>query len=119
MIPYLKTLMEMKQMTGSASKKKGGSPGDYPIPEAFNEWLESGMGRAAYFGKVDPILSAPLLSKIKSGRVPISFENAIRLERAQKVSKTPFKAVDIMTFEQDRQLYRYVSGQEPAPAPLV
>lgn len=106
-------------MSGSTSKKKGGEPGCYPITEFFVEWLESGMGRAAYFARIDPLLTAPLLSKMKTGAVPISFEYAFRLERAQKASKTPFKAVDIMTFEQDRALYRYAIGKEPAPAQLV
>jgi hypothetical protein len=98
---------------------KPGQQNAYPIPEVFIDWLESGMGRAQYFGKVDPLLPPPLISKIKAGRVPITFEYACRLERAQKPSKAPFKAGDIMTFEQDRDLYRYVAGLDPAPPPVV
>lgn len=87
----------------------------YTPPAALVAWLDGGKGRAAHFARVDPILHAPVISKIKSGRIAVTFEYACRLERAQKPSDNPFKAVDIMTFEQDRDLYRYVSGQDPAP----
>lgn len=82
------------------------------------EWLDDGDGRAAYFSKIDPLLTAPLISKIKTGRVPITFEYAIRMERAQKASLNPFRAIDIMTFPEDRDLYLYASGQVPAPGPV-
>lgn len=87
----------------------------YTPPAVLVEWLAGGLGRAAHFQRVDPILHAPIISKIKNGRIPVTFEYAIRLERAQKPSSKPFKADEIMTYEQDKELYRYVSGQEPAP----
>lgn len=87
----------------------------YQPPQFLVDWLEDGDGRAAYFSKVDPVLSAPTISKIKFGRIPITFELAVRMERAQKVTMHPLKAIDLMTFERDRELYRYVTGQEPAP----
>lgn len=88
----------------------------YPPPAVLVAWLDGGLGRAAHFARADPILHGPIISKIKSGRIPVTFEYACRLERAQKPSDKPFRAVDIMTFDQDRELYRFVSGQEPAPA---
>lgn len=93
----------------------------YTPPPVLVAWLAGEDGRAAHFARVDPILHAPVISKLKAGRIPVSFEYAFRLERAQKPSATPFKAVDIMTYQQDKELYRYVTGQEPAPAyvPLV
>lgn len=90
-------------------------PNAYTPPAVLVAWLEAETGRAAHFERVDPILHAPIISKIKAGRIPVTFETAIRLERAQKPSDNPFKAIDIMTYEQDRALYRYVSGQDPAP----
>lgn len=107
-------------MKNESNEKKliSGERGFYPVSNQFIEWLESGMGRSAYFGKVDPLLSPPVISKIKAGRTPIDFATAIRLERAQKLSTAPFKAVDIMTFKEDQALYLYVSGQELAPAPV-
>lgn len=87
----------------------------YTPPAALVQWLEQGKGRAAHFARVDPILHAPVISKIKAGLIAVTFEYACRLERAQMPSATPFKAVDIMTYEQDRDLYRFVSGQDPAP----
>lgn len=87
----------------------------YTPPAVLVDWLNAEPGRAAHFARVDPILHAPIISKIKAGRIPVTFEYAVRLERAQKPSSTPFKAVDIMTYQQDQQLYRYVSGQESAP----
>lgn len=90
-------------------------PNAYTPPAVLVAWLAEELGRAAHFERVDPILHAPMLSKIKRGRIPVTFEMAIRLERAQKPSNNPFKAVDIMSWDQDKELYRYVSGQEPAP----
>lgn len=87
----------------------------YTPPAVLVAWLEAEAGRAAHFGRIDPILHPPVISKIKKGRIPVTFEYALRLERAQKPSASPFKAVDIMTYEQDRDLYRYASGQDPAP----
>lgn len=99
--------------------KKPGQATRYPVPQLFVEWLDGGLGRGQYFGKVDPLLPPVLISKMKAGIAPITFEYAVRLERAQKPSREPFKAIDIMTFSQDQELYRYVTGQEPAPAPVV
>lgn len=87
-------------------------------PAHFVAWLEAEEGRAAYFHRVDNILFPPLITKMKKGEVPITFENAIRLERAQKPSDTPLTAESLMTFEEDRQLLRYITGREPRP-PLV
>lgn len=87
----------------------------YPIPQRLVDWLNEGRGRAAYFSKVDPCLFPPMISKIKEGRLPISFETAIRLERAQKESPNPLKAEELMTFVEHRALYRYVIGADPAP----
>ena len=89
---------------------------EFTPPAALVEWLEQGQGRAAYFHKVDAGLFPSMISKIKSGHLPVSFEVAIRLERAQKASDTPLKAEDLMTFLQHRALYRYVTGIDPAPA---
>jgi hypothetical protein len=88
----------------------------YRLPQVLIDWLEQETGRAAHFARVDPLLHAPIISKIKAGRIPVTFEYACRLERAQKPSSNPFRAVDIMTWNQDKELYRFVSGQEPAPA---
>jgi hypothetical protein len=104
-------------MAKSTNKRKAGDHYCHVPPTYFVKWLESGIGRAAYFGKVDPLLTAPLISKIKRGRMPITFEYACRLERAQKPSDMPIRAIDLMTFEQDRALYLYITGQEAAPAP--
>lgn len=91
----------------------------YTPPAYFINWLEQGPGRAAYFHKVDPGLFPPMISKMKAGLLPISFEIAIRLERAQKASDNPLKAEELMTFLEDRRLYRYVTGRDAAPAQLV
>lgn len=90
----------------------------YTPPAHFVIWLEAEEGRAAYFGKVDNSLYPPLISKMKSGEFPITFEYACRLERAQKPSTTPLKAETLMTYLEDRVLYRYITGQEPAPVPV-
>jgi hypothetical protein len=87
----------------------------YPVPQILVDWLDEEFGRAAHFQRVDPILHPPIISKLRKGEIPVTFEYAFRLERAQMASDAPFKAVDIMTFEQDRQLYRYATGQEAAP----
>lgn len=88
----------------------------YPRPDYFADWLEAESGRAQYFSKVDPSLYPPMIAKMKSGVLPITLETAVRLERAQKASTTPLKAELLMTFVQHRELYRYVTGQEAAPA---
>lgn len=87
----------------------------YEPPAYFIDWLAGEQGRAEYFHKVDPGLFPPLISKMKSGIVPITFEYAVRLERAQKASATPLRAELLMTFLESRALYRYVTGQELAP----
>lgn len=99
-----------------SEKKINQQRGKYPVPEILVKWLDGGLGRAAHFQRVDPILHAPVVAKIKAGRIPVTFEYACRLERAQMPSDKPFKAVEIMTFEQDRELYDFVSGKAPAPA---
>lgn len=91
---------------------------NYPRPAGFIAWLEAEEGRAAYFHRVDTRLFPPLISKFKKGEVPITFEYAVRLERAQKPSANPLKAEELMTFLEDRQLYRYITGLDPAPAPV-
>lgn len=91
----------------------------YPRPEYFAKWLEEESGRAQYFSKVDPSLYPPMIAKIKMGVLPITFETAIRLERAQKASNNPLKAELLMTFAEHIELYRYVTGQDPAPAQVV
>jgi len=88
----------------------------YPPNPRFLAWLAGETGRAAYFELVDPILNQALISKLKAGRVPITFEYAFRLERAQKPSSNPLKAIELMTFEVDQELCRYVTGEAPAPA---
>lgn len=90
----------------------------FVLPHGFIAWLEEDSGRAAYFSKVDPGLYQATISKMKNGIIPITFEYAIRLERAQKASPNPLKAEQLMTFLEHRELYRYVTGQEPAPAQL-
>jgi hypothetical protein len=84
-------------------------------PPHFVRWLAEEAGRAAYFSKVDPALFPSLVSKFKHGSLPITLDYAIRLERAQKASDNPLRAEDLMTFVEDRQLYRYVIGRDPAP----
>lgn len=91
---------------------------NYPQPAALIEWLNEEVGRGAYLSKVDPELSQPRLSKLKAGVTPITLELALRIERAQKASAKPLKAIDLMTFAEDRMLYRYVTGQDPAPEQL-
>lgn len=93
-------------------------PPQYIPPASFVVWLEAEDGRAAYFSKVDRGLFPPLITKMKKGIIPITFEYALRLERAQKASATPLKAEDLMTFKEHRELYRYVTGIDPAPAQL-
>lgn len=90
----------------------------YAPPSYFVDWLDEEQGRAAYFFKVDPGLFAPLISKFKKGLFPITFEYAVRLERAQKPSDNPLRAELLMTFDEHRELYRYVIGVDPAPAPV-
>jgi hypothetical protein len=124
MLPYLnyEGVIFMGSISDAKLRAMAKQPGQstrYPVPQLFAEWLEGGLGRGQYFGKIDPLLPPVLISKMKAGIAPITFEYALRLERAQKPSKEPFKAIDIMTFSQDQELYRYVTGQEPAPAPVV
>ena len=90
-------------------------PGKYPVPQFFVDWLKEGVGRSAYFSRKDPALAPSVISKMKSGRIPITFEYAVRIERAQKPTKNPLKAYDLMTFKEHRELYLYVTGQAPAP----
>lgn len=87
-------------------------------PDYFADWLEAETGRAHYFQHVDPGLYPPMIAKMKAGVLSITFETAIRLERAQKASNNPLKAELLMTFQEHRDLYRYVSGQAPAPDQL-
>jgi len=90
----------------------------YTAPAHFVAWLDAEKGRGAYFEKIDRGLFAPLITKLKTGWLPITFELAVRLERAQKPSDQPLRALDLMTFLEHRDLYLYVTGQQPAPAPL-
>lgn len=85
----------------------------------FVAWLNADVGRAQYFGRVDPLLVPPLISKIKAGAVACRFETALRIERAQKPSDTPLRAEDLLTFEEDLALLRFVRGLEAAPEPLA
>lgn len=90
----------------------------YIPPAHFVAWLEADVGRAAYFSKVDPGLFPPIISKMKAGTVPITFEYACRLVRAQKPSDSPLTAEALMTFKEHRQLYRFVTGQDAPPPPV-
>lgn len=94
-------------------------PPRYAPPAYFIQWLKESQGRAEYFHKVDDRLVPPMISKMKKGILPITFETAVRLERAQKASDNPLKAELLMTFLEDRKLYRYVTGQDAAPAQVV
>lgn len=87
------------------------------VTQFLADWLDGELGRGQYFSKVDPELIPPIISKIKKGVIRIRFEMALRLERAQKPSATPFKAEDLLAYEEDLQLLRYARGQEPAPQP--
>lgn len=87
----------------------------YIPPPEFVAWLDAEKGRANYFKKIDPGLFPPIICKMKKGMIPITFEYAIRIERAQKPSDTPLRAVDLMTFQESRELYRYVTAPTPAP----
>lgn len=93
-------------------------PTRYVPPEYFSNWLEAGVGRAAYFSRIDPGLFPSLISKFKSGDLAITFEYAVRLERAQKASPNPLKAEQLMTFTDHREYLRYITGQQAAPAQL-
>jgi hypothetical protein len=99
--------------------KSNSLPPPHVPPAHFVAWLEAEPGRSAYFGKVDDGLYPPLITKMKQGRLPITFEYAVRLERAQKPSDNPLRAEDLMTYVEHRELYRYVTGRDPAPAPIV
>jgi hypothetical protein len=112
MQPGIKNFREEPQMTSTTK------PQPYIPPAHFVAWLDAEEGRAAYFSKVDPGLFPPLITKMKKGEIPITFEYAVRLERAQKASNERLTAESLMTFLEHRQLYRYVTGQEPAPAPV-
>jgi hypothetical protein len=90
----------------------------YTPPAHFVAWLDEALGRSAYFGKIDPGLFPPIITKMKRGLIPITLEYALRLERAQMPSDKPLKAYDLMTFQEHRDLYLYVTGQQPAPAPI-
>ena len=94
---------------------------DTPLqpPEYFRNWLEGGLGRAEYFHKVDEGLFPSLISKMKNGHTPITFEYACRLERAQKASATPLKAELLMTYQEHRDLFRFIMGMEPAPPQII
>lgn len=88
----------------------------YPVHPYFAEWLRSGVGRNAFFSRSDPALVPAIISKMMYGRMPISFEFAIRIERAQKPSKAgeePLKAYDLMTFKEDRELYQWLLDRLP------
>lgn len=104
-----------ENMTDKTAVIPAGSKDKYVPAPALVAWLTGEKGRAAHFQRVDPILHAPIISKILAGRIPVTFEYAVRMARAQKPSATPFTADEIMTYEEDKQLFRYVSGQEPAP----
>lgn len=102
-------------MTEKTQVIPSGDKDAYTPPPVLVAWLNGAIGRAAHFQRVDPILHAPVISKMLHGRIPVTFEMAVRMERAQMPSTTPFKADEIMTYAEDQQLYRYVSGREPAP----
>lgn len=91
----------------------------YAKPTYLIDWLSAEKGRGAYFSKVDPGLFPAMISKMKAGIIPITFEYAVRLERAQKASATPLRAELLMTFIEHRALYRYATGQDPAPDQIV
>ena len=114
--------MTNTKSTNGRNQRAPGTPPSYvqryPQPKRLVEWLNEETGRAAYFSKADPEIIQPTLSKMKAGIVPITLADAIRLERAQKASKKPLKALELMTFEEDRKLYRYVTGMDPAPPQL-
>ncbi len=93
--------------------------GRYPLNQKFNDWLNDLPGRAQYFQKIDPFLTAPMISKIKYGAIPITLETAVRIERAQKPSARPLKAEDLVTFSEDRELVLYMRGQVPPPPPAI
>ena len=85
------------------------------VNKRFVEWLDGNIGRAQHFSKVDAFLSPPMISKMKKGELPISFETALRLERAQKPGPDRITAEEMMSYKEDIALLRYVRGQEPAP----
>ena len=103
-------------MTEKTQVIPSGEKNAYVPPAVLVAWLDGGKGRAAHFQRADDILHAPIISKMRTGRIPVTFEYACRLERAQKPSDNPFTADQIMTYEEDIALYRYISGQEPKPA---
>lgn len=85
----------------------------YPPSERFASWLNAGRGRAEYFSKADPVLVPTTISKMKNGVVPISFELACRIERAQKPTDDPLRAEEIASYIEDRTLIAFMRSTTP------
>lgn len=110
MMPFDNSFQRANTMTDSARPR-------FPINILFTDWLDAEEGRANYFSRVDPRLTPPIISKMRHGRYEITFEYAMRLERAQKPSDSPLRAEDLVTTPEARSIVRYVRGIEAAPEP--
>lgn len=84
----------------------------HKCPERFIEFLDSGKGLGQHFHLMDPTLTPAHISKFRHGILPISFEFAVRLEKAQKHTVNPFKAEDIVTDPADVALIKFLRGEE-------
>lgn len=95
--------------------KKVKQKGKFPVSSAFVAWLASAPpaggvrnGRAAVFATRDPALTPSVISKLKHGALPITFEHAVRLERAQAATDEPLFAEDLCTYAEDAKLVKFV-----------
>lgn len=95
--------------------KKVTQKGMYPVSSAFVAWLASASstgkarnGRAAVFVTKDAALTPSVISKLKHGNLPITFEHAARLERAQADSDEPLFAEDLCTYAEDASLVKFI-----------
>lgn len=95
--------------------KKVAQKGKYPVSSAFVAWLSSAPnaggirnGRAAVFATKDVALTPSVISKLKHGNLPITFEHAARLERAQADSDEPLFAEDLCTYAEDANLVKFI-----------
>lgn len=95
----------------TAEKKDKRDP--YPVSSIFIDWLDGKMGRANRFHLKDKALVPAVISKFKHGVLPITFEHAVRLERAQPESDKPLLAQDLCTYKQDRELVHYLRPTVP------
>lgn len=97
-------------MEHNASKKKNTLPpkNRVPVSDVLVKFLDGKRGAAHHFADNDDGLVPAVISKMKHGRLPITFEHAVRLERAQPASDKPFKAEEICSYAEDRSLIEFL-----------